>query len=77
MDERGRSGFGPDAIRRPRVVPVGKKDPADSSTLEFIQHILGRFDGIDAEIPLGSDDEITVEVVPVRLRKPGPREDIR
>ena len=58
------------------MVAIGEKNPANAPASQLLQVFCGGFDRIDAEVGSGDADQIAVEVVPMRLREPGPGEDI-
>ncbi len=76
MDCGSGSGARPQPVGCAHVVTVGEQDAADASLRQFMEILLGRLNRIDAEIPRPVGDQKTIEVVAMRLREPGPRENI-
>jgi len=76
MDCCSSPGTRPYPVGRAHVVAVSEQDAADASLRQFMENLLARLNRIDAEIPRPVDNQKTVEVVAMRLREPGPRENI-
>jgi len=62
--------------RADNVVFLGPRDAADASLRRFIENLLARLNRIDAEIPRPIGNQKAAEDVAMRLREPGPRENI-
>src|SRR5262245_6343650 len=75
MNRGARAGARPDFIRRARVVAVGQKNSADTEPGQLFEILLLWLHRINAEIAARVENEVAVEVVAVRFRKPRPGED--
>src|SRR5690348_1239103 len=74
MDENARAGALAHRVRGPRVVAIGEEDRRDIQPRDPGQPVVARRHRIDAQAALVAADEVTVEVVAVRLGKGRPRE---
>src|SRR5206468_38727 len=72
------AGAGARAYRvgRSRVVAIGKKNLRASHPRDIGKAFVARRDRIDAKVPFSVTNQVAVEVVSVRLGKPGPGKDI-
>ncbi len=55
-----------------RVITVSQYDPADTLPNDLLEGFVGGLYGINAEISALVTDKVTVKIITVRLRKPGP-----
>src|SRR5688572_20353994 len=62
-------------IRSARVVAIGEQNASDSIPGKLCQTVLGWLHRVNAEVSICVADEMSVEVVSVRLGKPRPGED--
>src|SRR3984893_7544360 len=76
MDCRSGPGTRPYPVGRAHVVAVSEQDAADASLRQFMENLLARLNRIDAEIPRPVGNQQALEVIAIRLREPGPRENI-
>ena len=72
MNRGARAGARPDLVRGARVVAIGQENSADTEPGQLFEILLAWLYGVDAEIAVGVTNEVAVEVVAVRLRKPRP-----
>src|SRR4029077_12227807 len=77
MNRGVRAGAGADLIRGTRMIAIGQQDLADAKAGHFFEICRRRLHGIDAEISARVENEVAVEIVAVRFRKPRPGEDSR
>src|SRR4030095_14639307 len=73
MDRGASAGALPHLVRGARVVTIGQQNFADAKAGNPFEISGRRFHWIDAEISARLENEVTVEVVAVRVRKPWPR----
>ncbi len=72
MNRGARTGTRSHLVRGARVVTIGQQNSADTKARNLFEICGRRFHGIDAEISARVENEVTVEVVAVRFRKPRP-----
>ena len=65
----------PHFIHGTRVIAIGEQNASDTVLPKLLQVFTSWFDRIDAEVASRLANQVTVEVVAVRFRKPRPGED--
>jgi hypothetical protein len=76
MNEGAGAGAGAYHVCRPRVVAIGEKNLRGPNLGDIGKALVARLYRIDAKVSLSMANEVTVEVVPVRLGKPRPGKNI-
>ena len=76
MDESAGAGARAHRVGRSRVIAIGEKNLRAPHPRDIGKAFVARRDRIDAKVSFSVTNQVAVEVVSVRLGKPGPGKDI-